>query len=142
MINEASSSTTSNWWRWPILPFASFLGAALGASFFLLLQWGIAKVRGDFSEDGWYFVYILPMLSSAVFGYLLVFITLYIAPKGKVIAAAIMLIVLCMILLTGQIFMWSNPYILFNETLKAFIQSLITIIAAVCSIIFDKDRFQ
>ncbi|ENM5891519.1 hypothetical protein E5115_004029, partial [Vibrio mimicus] len=81
MINEQSDEKrSSKWWIWPLLPFASIIGAALGAFLLVLIQWFGMKVQGGFREDGWYFLYIMPVLSSAIFGWLFSYITLYLAP--------------------------------------------------------------
>ena len=91
------------------MPFAAFIGAALAAVAFTLLQWLGMKVSGGFSEDGWYYRFILPAISAGFFGYFYVLITLKVAPRGKVISAVVMTTILGVFSLLGLVAMWSEP---------------------------------
>ncbi|EJL6633924.1 hypothetical protein NMS63_003732 [Vibrio cholerae] len=143
MINEQSDEKrSSKWWIWPLLPFASIIGAALGAFLLVLIQWFGMKVQGGFREDGWYFLYIMPVLSSAIFGWLFSYITLYLAPKGKVIAATVMVTVLGVILSFSTFVLLVDPYREFSESIQASISSVVTMIAAISTIVSQKDDFQ
>ena len=48
---DSISSESSKWWRWPLLPFAAFIGAILGAFLLTLFQWFGMKMQGGYSED-------------------------------------------------------------------------------------------
>ncbi len=143
MIHEQlDNNSSSKWWLWPILPFASVIGATLGAFFLALIQWIGMKMQGGFREDGWYFLYVMPVFSSAIFGWLFSYITLYLAPKGKVITATIMVTILGVILSFSTFILWANPYKELGETIQASIGSVVTMIVAISTIVSQKDDFQ
>jgi len=54
---EETQTESSGWWRWPLLPFASVIGAAIGAILFTFLQWFGLKMHGGYSTDGWFYQY-------------------------------------------------------------------------------------
>jgi len=138
---DDSSDEPSGWWRWPLLPFAAIIGAMIGAALLTLLQWFGMKMQGGFSTDGWYFLYVLPVISSIVFGWLYVLITLNVAPKGKVIAAIVMTTVLGVLIAFSLFFVWAYPDEEIGSTIQTTIGSLATIIAAIVSIVNYKDEY-
>ena len=141
MESSLRSDTSSQWWRWPLLPFAAIIGGTLGAFLLVLLQWFGMKMQGGFSEDGWYFRYILPIVSAAAFGWLYVLITLNVAPKGKVIAAVVMTTVLGVLTCFGLLLTWLNP----NQGTAAAVQSTVgsiaSVVAAIATIVSSKDEY-
>ena len=82
--------------RWIALPFATFIGAALGCILLGLLQWFSLKMFGgpSVSEYGWYYKYVMPFLSSVFFGYFFATISLEVAPTSKIIASTVMVTLL------------------------------------------------
>lgn len=140
MSYENNISNNSGWWRWPLLPFAAFLGAIVGTSLIGLLQWFGMKMQGGFSTDGWYFIYVMPVISSAIFGWLYVLITLNVAPKGKFVAAIAMVILLGAMAVFGQVFAWSNYSL--SQFIQSTIGTLATVIAAIISLISYKDEYK
>jgi len=142
MNYEKPQSISSNWWIWPLLPFAVVIGASIGAFLLTLIQWLGMKMQGGFSEDGWYYLYILPVVSSAAFGWLYAYITLYLAPNGKIIAASVMVTVLGVIMAIGLLIMWLNPNRVLGESVQASIGSIATLVAAIATIVTQKDEFE
>jgi hypothetical protein len=138
---ENSNQQPSGWWRWLFLPFAAIIGASLGAIALTLLQWFGMKMQGGFSTDGWYFLYVLPVLSAAAFGWLYVLITLNVAPKGKVIAAVFMTTILGVLSLLAGIFMWLNPNEGLGSSIQATVSSIATMVAAITAIVNYKDEY-
>lgn len=136
MNYENPQRSSCQWWIWPLLPFAAVIGASIGAFLLTLMQWFGMKMQGGFSEDGWYFLYILPVISSAVFGWLYAYITLYLAPKGKVVTASVMVTVLGVI---SAMFMWLNSHRELGEAIQASLGSITTMIAAIATIVTQKD---
>ena len=138
----SSPKVKSEWWRWPLLPFAAVIGAALGAVLLTLFQWFGMKIQGGFSEDGWYYRYILPVISSAAFGWLYVLITLNVAPRGKVIAAVVLTTIMGVLVVLGIILTWTGPV---NDTARAVqstVGSIASMIAAVATIVSLKDEYR
>lgn len=134
-------SNSSGWWRWALLPFASFLGAMAGTFLIGLFQWFGMKMQGGFSTDGWYFMYVMPVISSAVFGWLYVLITLNVAPKGKFITAVVMVTVLVVLGIIGQIFSWANPSNTIGYSTQGTIGTLTTIVSAIMSLVSYRDEY-
>lgn len=112
------------WWRWPLLPFAAFAGAMAGSAAFMLLQWVSMKMQGGYSEDGWFFLYIVPLMQSAMFGYLYALISCHVAPYGKFIAGVVMVTILVGGLLLLLALMWIKL-----EFSKELIQPTLAVIA-------------
>lgn len=78
------------WWRWPLIPIASIIGAFLGSAAFMLLQWFSMKLSGHYNESGWYFQYILPLFRDGIFGFLVVYFGCLVAPRGKLIVGVVL----------------------------------------------------
>ncbi len=78
------------WWRWPLIPVASVIGAFLGSSAFILLQWFSMKFSGHYNENGWYFQYILPLMRDGLFGFFVVYFGCLVAPRGKLIVGVVL----------------------------------------------------
>ncbi len=78
------------WWRWPLIPVASIVGAFLGSSAFMILQLFNMKLSGQYNESGWYFQYILPLIRDGIFGFLMVYFGCLIAPRGKLIVGVVL----------------------------------------------------
>lgn len=131
----------AQWWRWPLLPFAAILGGMLGAFLLTLLGWFGMKMQGGFSEDGWYFRYILPITSSAIFGWFYVLITLNVAPKGKVIASVVMTTVLGVLTCIGLLFVWLNPHREIAAAIQSTVGSIASVVAAISAIVASKDEY-
>jgi hypothetical protein len=107
-MNDGTISA-SQWWRWPLMPFAAVIGGALGATLFTGLQWLGMKFQGGFAEDGWMFMYVLPMISTAAFGYLYAYISCTVAPRAKFIAGVAMTAVLGALSAFVLVVFWLNP---------------------------------
>lgn len=90
MYKGSNNNLYDGWWRWPLIPVASMVGAFIGAGGFMLIQWVSMKISGRYSESGWYFQYILPFLRDGIFGFLVVFCGCLVAPRGKLIVAVIL----------------------------------------------------
>jgi hypothetical protein len=138
---NGNNSLAHGWWRWPLLPFAALIGAMLGSALFMAFQWLAMKFRGDFNEDGWYFLYIMPVIQSAIFGWLYVLITYKIAPQGKFIAGIVMTTILILLSLCMIAFAWFGPYHITKEAVRATVGLIAMSIAAVISLIAARDEY-
>lgn len=125
-------NTPSQWWRWPLLPFASICGALVGTIFIGILQWLGMKFSGGYSEDGWYYLYVLPIFMSGIFGYFWVVSACYVAPKGKKNAGIVMATVLGILLLATIVFSLANS----EYSAGQKIQSILGGISMVCSSVY------
>lgn len=89
-MNSKNESLWDGWWRWPLVPIASIVGAFLGAAAFMIMQWLSIKFSGKFNESGWYFQYIVPLIRDCLFGFLAVYLGCLAAPRGKLIVGVIL----------------------------------------------------
>ena len=89
MDNE-KASLWEGWWRWPLIPIISILGAFLGSAIFVLLEWLSMILRGNYSENSWYFYYILPLIREGLFGFLVVYLGCLVAPRGRLIVGVVL----------------------------------------------------
>lgn len=93
--------------RWIALPFATIIGSFLGCVILVLLQWFSMKMYANVSEDGWYYRYVMPFLSSVFFGFFFSKISLEVAPRSKIIAATVMVTLLGVISLIALVMAWN-----------------------------------
>lgn len=99
-----------------------------------LIQWFGMKFSGGFSEEGWCFIYILPIITSAVFGYLWVQISYYVAPKNKKITTVFMTVLLVAILLVVTAFSLLDLNNGTSEKVQSVLGGIAIIVAAVYTI--------
>lgn len=124
----------STWWRWPLVPIAGFAGGAIGSALFALLQLFSLKLTGDLHEDGWMLMYVTPTISSAVFGYLFVTITHYVAPSGKFISSVVMTTVLGLFLLLSGLVAWASIGESTSESIKTIVACIVALIASISTL--------
>jgi hypothetical protein len=133
------SRAASQWWRWPLMPFAAFFGSLIGSYLFSLVSWFGAKFRGGYSEDGWYYLYVMPVVSYTIFGWLYAYISRTVAPHSKNIAGAVM-VTLFGVFLLGLIFVTWNLDIARSEAIRTTIGGIAAIIAAIICLISESDN--
>ena len=141
MQNQRSNGKWSGWWRWPLLPLAATIGATLAAVALTLLQWFAMGLGGTYPTDGWYFLFVMPALSAAVFGWLFILITFIVAPRGKVIAAIVMTALLGVLSLFAGIFIWLNPNDAPGPSIQASVSSIATMVSAYACIVTRKGKY-
>lgn len=122
------------WWRWPLMPVAAVAGAVLGTIAMGLLMWLGMKLQGGYSEDGWYFRYIMPLFTSGLFGYLYAKISYTVAPSGKLIAGVVMVTVLGILTALSAILGWVMPSYSTGQAIQATVASIATMIGAVIAL--------
>jgi hypothetical protein len=135
LVPARSFSTGSNqWWRWVALPFASIGGSIVGTLLFTLVQWLIMKFQGGYSEDGWFFRYILPIMASAFSGYLWASISYHVAPRGKTVAGVVMVTILGVIIVALMIFAWANPNYQTGYAMKVTLDGAAALVASIATL--------
>jgi uncharacterized protein YacL len=125
----------SQWWRWPIMPIATVVGSLAGSVIFPLFYWFSLKFSGGFYEDGWMFVYVLPIASSAVFGALWAHISYLVAPYGKLTASTVMVTILGVICVAALLLNWTLPSQKNASSVFQSIQFVAIITAAIFSLV-------
>ena len=130
-----TTASSHQWWRWPLLPFAAIGGAAIGAVLLGLVQWLGFKFQGGFTEDGWMFRYILPIFTSAAFGWLFAWIACAVAPHGKVVAGTVMTTLLFIVLLLSIAFSWLASNYSVGQAVQTTVGSTSCLIAAVVALV-------
>jgi len=117
------------------MPIAAVAGAMAGTAIMLLFLWFGMKLHGGFSEDGWYFRYVMPVISSAIFGYLYTYISCTIAPRGKVIAGTVMATILGLFCLVSVLLAWFMPQYPVGKAVQSTVGAVATMIASVATLI-------
>jgi hypothetical protein len=135
MTYQVGQTSSNQWWRWPLMPFAAFFGAALGSFLLGLLQWFSMKFQGGYSEDGWWFRYIMPVFTSAAFGWLYIWIACAIAPRGKVVAGTVMITILFIFLIFTLAFTWLSTRYEVGYEIQVTIGVIATLVAAVVALV-------
>jgi len=139
MEKETGHTGEAEWWRWIALPFAAILGAMLCAFIISMLQVASMFLFGGFSTDSVYGKYILPILSSAIFGWIYVLISLKVAPRGKLIAAVVMITVLGVISVITQAYIWMSPDYSLGYAIHSAIAALTTMGASITALTLNKE---
>ena len=144
MTNSVQEGVSGQWWRWPLMPFAAVIGGALGALLLVLVQWFFMKLQGGFSEDGWMFRYVLPIVASGAFGWIYVWITCKMAPRGKVISGIVMTTILGLFLLANVLIAWYLPRYPIGETIQISVGGVASLVAAVFAVmqVHDEEGFR
>lgn len=128
------SQEVYQWWRWPLMPLAALAGAILGTLAVALIMWIGMKFQGGYSEDGWYFRYILPLFTSGVFGYIYAKISYEVAPSGKLIAGIVMVTLLGILALVSTVLAWVIPSYSVGEAIQSTVGSLAMMIGAILAL--------
>lgn len=129
-----SENQPSQWWRWPLMPFASVAGGLTGAALVFLIQW-IGIKKAGFATDGWLVLYVLPTMSSAAFGWVYVFVSYAVAPRWKFVSGVIMTAVLCIACAAKAYTALSHHYGDLSNSIQPILASLFMAAAAVLSLI-------
>jgi hypothetical protein len=141
-MNQISKSVAQDWWRWPLLPFAAIAGALAGSIIAILFLWFGMKLQGGFSEDGWYFRYVMPVISSAIFGYLYTHRSCEMAPRGKVIAGTVMVTILGLFGLLSFVLAWAIPDYSVGQAIQTTVGTVATMIAAVSTLMEGASKYR
>lgn len=131
---QLQSQESYQWWRWPLMPLAALAGAILGTLVVALIMWVGMKFQGGYSEDGWYFRFILPLFTSGVFGYLYAKISYEVAPSAKLIAGVVMVTVLGILALASTVLAWVMPSYSVGEAIQSTVGSLAMMIGAIIAL--------
>lgn len=132
---EAKTFDSSEWWRWVALPFVTIIGSVIGSLLIGLFLWFGMKMQGGFSEDGWYFRYVMPVGASAMFGFLYAYLACEFAPRGKVIAGTVMVTLLCVVALVGLVSTWMVPGQSVGQAIQVTVGSIATMVAAIAVLV-------
>ncbi len=108
-------------WRWPMMPFAAFFGAILGAFLIAALQWIGMKFSGHYNEDGWYYRYVMPVFNIGWFAFLYARIAYWVSPNHKFIAGVVMVTIMAVVFVGLVIFGWTYPRIEIGEAIQSTI---------------------
>jgi hypothetical protein len=132
---SAPVQNATTWWRWPLVPFVGLVAGAAAAIAFALFQWLGMKFAGGYSEDGWYFLYILPVITSGIFGYAFVISTHSVAPRGKFISSVVMTTILGLLLLLSVLLAWGPTSQSIGHSIQSTVGSIAALIAAIATLI-------
>jgi hypothetical protein len=139
-IDRAESA--SQWWRWPLVPFAAFIGG-MGAALLLgIFLWFGMKLNGGYTEDGWYYKYIMPVMTYSMFGYFYVYAAMYVAPRGKFITAVVMTTILGVFSVAAIVIAWAVWPESAAKSLQQTVGTIASMVAAVVAITKLRDEFR
>jgi hypothetical protein len=134
-ITNTSKASSQDWWRWLLLPFATFGGSVIGTFImWLMLRVGMMS-HYEISLDSWWWRYVMTALLSAVFGCLYAYIACEVAPRGKVIAGTVMVTIQGGITVIGLLNTWAAPDIAIGSQIQMTVGSVATMVAAVLTLV-------
>ena len=120
-----------DWWRWPLVPIGSVIGATLGAMLLGGMNWLFMKMNGGMNEDGLWYRFVQPVMVFGLFGYLWSTLAYMIAPHGKLIAAVVMTTVLGMLCVFVVIKLVTSPDL---PTSNKIMSSIAIVASLICGI--------
>lgn len=126
---SSQAAVRNQWWRWPLLPFAAIAGALASSAACVLFVWFSMKFQGGYTEDGWYYLYVMPLMASATFGYVYALIAITVAPCGKVIAGTVLVTLLAVFGALTAFVAWVSP----SSTITYAIQSTLSTVSMLCA---------
>lgn len=127
------------WWRWPLVPLASILVAAVGAIAVTIFQEVAVGFYEGYSKEGWFHIYIYPLIPCALFGYLLAGTALRVAPRAQMTAAVTMTAIMSFVLIALTAFSWSAG-VPGGDAIQTTVGSVAMIGAAVMALMHDDDE--
>jgi hypothetical protein len=126
-----AANAFDGWWRWPLIPIAATFAAVVGSALFSFAYWIGLKIIGGFHEDGWFYLYILPALSSGVSGYLWCYSAAYVAPRGKLLVSVVMATVLAMLVVLVIVAHFSAPELFSTHPVMMTFSSIAAFLGAI-----------
>lgn len=129
--NQIRTGEDSKWWLWPLMPFAAVVGATLGTMVVGLVLWAGMKFRGDFSESGWYYLYIMPVITSFLWGVIFSYISYHMPPKGNLTAGTVMVTILGVVLLLMLVLIWASGSVQLANKIQSTIGATATMVGAI-----------
>jgi hypothetical protein len=95
--------TLGTWWRWPLMPIASLLGATIASGLLNVVVFFGFMILSGRQPDGWFLLYVVPLLSYGIFGYVVALVAYSLAPRHKLFAGltmtAVMLVLMALVLM-------------------------------------------
>lgn len=140
MPNENTSDNSVNdVLRWAAMPVAAILGSVIGSILIVTIYWFSMKFQGGYSEDGWFYLYVIPVIASVAFGGLWVWISMSVAPRGKFVAGIVMTTILCLPLLALTVLVWALGRSTVSESIQSTVGCIAAIISAIVTLVSNKD---
>ena len=93
------------------------------------------KMQGGFSEDGWMYQYVVPTMTAGAFGWLFVYISCQVAPRGKVIAGTVMTTLLVLLGVLNLFLVWGLQRYGTGEAVRLTIGSVVTSVAGIVALV-------
>ena len=124
------------------MPFAAIVGALAGSIAVALFLWFTMKLQGGYSEDGWFYLYIMPIITSAIFGYLYTLISCEMAPRGKLIAGTVMVTILGLFSLVCVVAAWATQNYPTGRAIQGTVGIVATMVAAVMTLVDASSKHQ
>ena len=82
------------WWRWLFVPIVPPLAGLAGGVAFHLMQWFGMEMAGGYSEEGWIFLYFMPLVTAGFVGWAYSWSAAIVAPSAQFKASFTMTVIL------------------------------------------------
>jgi hypothetical protein len=129
----------SDWWRWPLVPVASIAGASLAVAIVFVFHWIMVISEANWVELLLY-PFVTPIVASGIFGFFWSSIAYLIAPRGKLIAAVVMTIILGFLLALASIRALNDSGDILDKV-KFIVTAIIAMITSICGlVIMNKEK--
>jgi hypothetical protein len=135
MTEPSEQSLYHQWWRWPLVPIAAIAGGIAGSLVLGTLNWLSLKFQGGFSEDGWWYRYMIPIITWGMFGWLYVQISCYVAPRGKFITGIVMTTLLFIFSFFGLWLTWHLEKYSTSQSIQLTVGTIASLIAAIVTLV-------
>jgi hypothetical protein len=139
-MNKSKSHIWKEILLWILMPIATILGSAFIILALNSLWWIFGKMHSEEMSKGWIYLYLLPITTTFILGFVYAQIPSLIAPRGKVISTIVMVTILAFINLISIILAMISDDYAFGTKLFEIAKSLSLITASIIStaIVYSK----
>jgi hypothetical protein len=130
---ESKSKAQAQWWRWPLIPIAAALGAIAAALLMAGFQWLSLKFMGG-GTDGWFFRYLVPLMSAGAFGWAFIRASCEVAPRGKFITGVVMVTILTLYNIALSVYFLLRSASGWGDTLTAVLWGVVATVVGIITL--------
>ena len=135
---KMEKQTSSQWWRWILMPLAAYIFAPIVAIFIAYSLAIVAKANG--MSGGFIFLYVIPVIATGALGYTFAKISCDVAPSRKFAAGAVMVAFLSLICIASAAWAWISQSIDSTAAIQSTIGAFATVIPAILRVAKEREK--
>ncbi|MBW4934980.1 hypothetical protein [Marinobacter sp. F4206] len=124
-----------HWWRWLFVPVVPPVAGLAGGAAFHLMQWFGMKMTGGYSEDGWIFLYFMPLVTAGFVGWAYSWSAAMIAPSARLKASFTMTVFLFLFAVFASVVAIVGPEYSRFEVVSVVLMSIAAVMGSIVALI-------